>query len=442
MNLPKVLIIGQPFNNDTGGGITLTNLFKGWDRDKLAVACSGYYLLDNIDTEICNTYYQLGHKENKWCFPFNYLQRKYTSGLLKFDEKQIQNLTIKKSKFRISIIMNILYPLLEYLGLIHIVNKTVLSSEFRDWLVEYKPDVIYDQNASRAGILFCIEVQSFLQKPLIFHMMDDWPSVISIKGPFKNYWQKKIDMEFRRLLDQSTILMSISDEMAKEYKIRYNKNFVTFHNTIDIQFWEKFQRSSYELNETPTILYAGRIGLGIDNSLELIAKSIESINNELNTSIKFILQTNIKPTWINRYKNVSHSKYISYDDLPKTLSESDILLIPYDFSPTAIKFIKFSMPTKAPEYMITGSPIIIFAPAETAIAKYAKKYNWAKVITENNQKEVSGGIKQLIQLKDLRQIYSKNAVKLAVKNHNSIDITNKFRETICSISSIEVGTHK
>ena len=44
MILPKVLIIGQPFNNDTGGGITLTNLFNGWDRDKLAVACSGYLL--------------------------------------------------------------------------------------------------------------------------------------------------------------------------------------------------------------------------------------------------------------------------------------------------------------------------------------------------------------------------------------------------------------
>ena len=82
MIFPKVLIIGQPFNNDTGGGITLSNLFNGWDREKIAVACSGYLLLDNIDTEVCNTYYQLGHKEYKWIFPFNYLQRKYYSGLL------------------------------------------------------------------------------------------------------------------------------------------------------------------------------------------------------------------------------------------------------------------------------------------------------------------------------------------------------------------------
>jgi glycosyltransferase involved in cell wall biosynthesis len=435
MNFPKILIIGQPFNNDTGGGITLTNLFKGWDRDKLAVACSGYYLLNNIDTDICNTYYQLGHKENKWFFPFIFFQRKYTSGLIGFDKKKIQDLTIKKSEFRIKIIMKILYPLLEYIGLIHLVNKTVLSKEFMNWLLDYNPDIIYDQNASRAGILFCIAVQSFLQKPLIFHMMDDWPSVISIKGPFKNHWHRKIDLEFRRLLDQSTILMSISDEMAKEYKLRYNKDFITFHNTIEIQFWEKHQRSSYKLNENPTILYAGRIGLGIEDSLELIAKSIESINEELNISIKFILQTNIRPSWINHYRNTSHSEFIAYKDLPKTLSESDLLLIPYDFSPTAIKFIKFSMPTKAPEYMITGTPIIIFAPEETAISKYASKYNWGKVITKNNLSDVSDGIKQLIQLEDLRELYSKNAIRIAVKNHNAINITNKFRDTICSIIS-------
>ena len=33
MNFPKVLILNQPFNNVSGGGITLSNLFKGWEKD-------------------------------------------------------------------------------------------------------------------------------------------------------------------------------------------------------------------------------------------------------------------------------------------------------------------------------------------------------------------------------------------------------------------------
>jgi len=433
MELPKILIIGQPFNNDTGGGITLSNLFKGWDRDKLAVACSAYLLLDNIDTEVCNTYYQLGYKEHIWNFPFNYLQRKYTSGLVQFSEKRIQNLTIKKSKFRISIIMKLFYPVLEYLGLYNIMNKTNLSDDFCKWLDEYNPDIIYDQTTSRGGILFCLSVESYLKKPLVFHMMDDWPSTINLKGLFKKYWQRKTDYEFRILLDRATLLMGISEEMASEYKRRYNKTFITFHNPIDIDFWKKNQRTNYELNDNPTILYAGRVGLGIDKSLELIAMAVNKINEELNISIQFIVQTPEKPIWIKNYENVIHNSFVSYNDLPKVFSESDLLVLPYDFSPLSIKYIRFSMPTKASEYMITGTPILIFAPAETAVVKYAKKYNWAKVITESNIETITSSIKQLIENKDLREEYAKNAIKIAEKNHNSAQVTKLFKNEICSI---------
>ena len=76
MYLPKVLIINQPFNSNTGGGITLSNLFASWDKDKLAVACSGYLLSEEMDPTLCNNYYQLGSKERKWIFPFNFFGRK------------------------------------------------------------------------------------------------------------------------------------------------------------------------------------------------------------------------------------------------------------------------------------------------------------------------------------------------------------------------------
>ena len=35
MNYPKVFIFGQPFNNFSGGGITLTNLLRAGIRIKL-----------------------------------------------------------------------------------------------------------------------------------------------------------------------------------------------------------------------------------------------------------------------------------------------------------------------------------------------------------------------------------------------------------------------
>src|SRR3954454_2875220 len=143
MPLPKVLIVGRPFNNDSGGGVTLSNLFSGWNSDRLAVVCSGHVLEANIDITRCKNYYRIGAKEDKWIYPFSLLKRKYTSGPLKLSEKKFQNFTIPKSKLRVRLIMKYLFPFLEYTGISYVARKTILSPELCKWLDDFKPDVIY-----------------------------------------------------------------------------------------------------------------------------------------------------------------------------------------------------------------------------------------------------------------------------------------------------------
>lgn len=433
MSLPKVLIIGQPFNNNTGGGITLTNLFSGWDRDKIAVACSGYLLLDNIDPTVCNTYYQLGNKEHKWIFPFNLLKRKYPSGLIKFNGQKVYDLTIPKSKLRIKIIMNFLYPFLKYIGLYHCIEKTELSEDFCNWVNDYKPDIVYTQASSRNAVLFCISVHNSLKKPFIFHMMDDWPALIGNKGFFRKYWHKKIDSELRILLEKASLLMSISDYMTHEYKKRYGKYFVAFHNPIDIEFWGKYQKDDYKLGDSPTILYAGKTSLGVKTSLEIVAKAIQYINDTLNMSIKFNLQIKENPSWITKYSCVERKSFVPYNDLPKVFSEADFLILPYDFSRESIKYVQYSMPTKATEFMISGTPIILFAPKETAIVKYCQLHDCAKIITENNIQSFANSIKDLINNESERLHIAKNAKRLANEKHNSLKVTNDFERIIKSL---------
>lgn len=433
MTLPKVLIIGQTFNNKTGGGITQSNLFSGWDKDKLAVACTAH-LIRNSDPDICDNYYQLGQKEHKWVFPFSFLHRKFPSGSIKFKQEQFtESSFVKHTNFRSKLVDNFFYPLLKSSGLIHSISRIELSPDFCKWLQDFKPDVIYAQGQDRERILFSLQLHSYLKKPLIYHFMDDWPSTVSEKGFFKNYWFKKIDHDLRMLLGKATLLMSISDSMAEEYKIRYSKNFITFHNTVNIDFWEKYQKVDYKLSTSPTILYAGRTGLGIQSSLEIVAKAVDVINEELNTSIKFVLQTPEIPKWISKYTCVEHKGLVSYNDLPKRFSEADILLIPYDFSPKSIKYIQYSMPTKVPEYMMSGTPILIFAPEMTALVKYAKKSEWAKIVSKNDIPNLCIAIKDLILNKYSREKIGQNAKKIAKEKHDSRIVSHNFKKLISSI---------
>jgi len=435
MSLPKVLIIGQPFNNNFGGGITQANLFGGWDKDKIAVVCTNH-MFNNLNTEICDTYYLLGSEEYKWAFPFSLLQRKVLSGQRKV--KKENNSSGNKPvevKLRTRIIDNYFYPFLEYTGLFHIISKITLSGKLCKWIDDYNPDVIYAQATTREAVLFCGLMQAYIKKPMIYHVMDDWPSTISQKGPFKNFWHKKIDRELRALLDKSTVLLSISHDMAAEYKTRYGRDFITFHNPIEIDFWKSHQRTSYELGATPTVLYAGRIGPGIETSLETIAEAIEQVNRHFKRSVKFILQTKDKPLWVENYPCVQHKSLVAYSELPKVFAEADFLYLPYDFSKESIRFIKYSMPTKAPEYMISGTPIIMFGPGETALMKDGKRNNWAKVVTENNVEALAEAINALVTNDDLRKEIAQNAIRIAEANYNSVKIRDQFKEVITSIAS-------
>ena len=45
---PRVLLFGHCFNNYTGMGITLTNLFADWPKNNIAVWADG------VEPELCN----------------------------------------------------------------------------------------------------------------------------------------------------------------------------------------------------------------------------------------------------------------------------------------------------------------------------------------------------------------------------------------------------
>ncbi len=439
MNLPKVLIVNEAFNNHSGGGITLSNLFSGWDTDKIAVVCNSFILERNVDTRTCKTYYQLGSKELRFIFPFNIISRKRYSGLINFDERPAMEIIPQvmpvKSNFRHKIVMKYLFPFLEHIGFIDKISKQQLSPELCKWLDDFNPDIIYAQAHNIPDITLILLLRAYLKKPLVFHMMDDWPLMVTGSSLLKTIQLKRNDNAFKELLKQSDLLMSISDEMTNAYKLRYEKDFTVFHNPIDIEFWKKFQRDNYELSEYPTILYAGRLGIGIDESLELIAKAVELVNNDLGLNVKFILQAMKNPSWSANYKCVEHRGFVAYDDLPKKFSEADFLILPYDFSSKSIQFIGYSMPTKATEYMISGTPIIIFAPEQTALVNYAKKHHWAKIITENNIVALSEAIICLIQNKTERRKLAQNAIKIAESNHSLLKVSDEFRNILCSLTN-------
>ena len=104
---------------------------------------------------------------------------------------------------RTTLVDQFFYPSISWLGLVYFASRGNLSSDFKSWLAEFKPDVLYLQVSTRQSVSFAQQLYDYLKIPAVIHMMDDWPSTIGQKGLFKNYYRRKIDKEFRRLFRYS-----------------------------------------------------------------------------------------------------------------------------------------------------------------------------------------------------------------------------------------------
>ena len=432
-NFQRVLIFGQPFNDFSGGGITLSNLFKGWPKDKIAVAFLGHGLF-NVTTDICQTYYQLGREEHKWIFPFNLIQRKFESGLKNLTPSKEVPINHIHKGLRYQLVNDIFYPFLRWIGVFHFASRISISERFKKWLLEYKPDVLYLQVSTREELSFANELIEFQNWPSIIHVMDDWPSTISNKGPFKTFWAKKIDKEFKALLQKIDLPLSISDAMSAEYLQRYGIIFLPFHNPIETDAWLLHSKRDYSLsNEYVKILYSGRIGIGITESLLEVASALESINNE-GYNVKLHIQTPTRgPTILSllkKFNSVIINPFVELKDIPKIFSEADILVLANDFNKEGLDYLKFSMPTKASEYMISGTPILVYSPEESAVSKFFKHNECGLCVTKHDNEVLSDAFKFLINNKGYREKISIKAVLYALEKFDAQKVRHEFQHLI------------
>ena len=433
---PKVLIIGEPFDKFSGYGITISNLFKGWPKEQLALASRA-----NIsavgDFSVCQTYYQLGYNKKLHPFPFSLFLKAIECGVLQSTIQQPQKLpgVSNQQKGRFKKVYRFINNALNYLGIEPYVYNLKLDDDFKKWLDEFNPDVIYSHLMSVEMIRFVTRVQQFTGKPIIIHMADEWHKSLYKNSIVYKNWQKIVDRELRALFTKSKVAMSICQAMSDEYQQRYGKEFLPFHNPINLDDWLPYSKTTYQANEKFKIAYTGRLGTGNVKTIRVVANSISRLTNS-GYQIELDLYTKDSGDYnqelFKDFVGVNVKKSIPHSEIPKTLPQYDLLLLPLDFDENELEYALLSMPTKMSEYMVSGTPIMVFADKRTALAKYAAENKCAMVVTEPTVDACSKAIKELYESENLRKKLGETANKLAIRDEDAIKVREKFRNAIIS----------
>jgi len=432
---PKVLIVGTPLNQTSGSSITVSSLFHEWPAERLAVIHNASHGNDpgrakqfRLRMEMVLPWMKRGAK---WQTREEILSVPRSS--LKGKNTHPRHFSLHRDVFR---------RLVEYLGIAALVRQFPLTPDLIDFVTEFRPDVLYTQLGDIPVAVLLQHLATHFNVPYVVHIMDDYPSTLYRDGVFAENVRRKMQSQLMQIFGQAATCMGICQAMCDEYSLRYGREFIPFHNTVDLSIWQGETVRVTQEKSSFNLAYSGRIGVSCLTSIRETCEVIENCNNP-DIAVTFDIYVNNIDQALRTapFLNQAHPS-IRVKEAPKTpgaiaslLRAADVLVLPIDFDRDSIEYIRFSLPTKVPAYMATGVPVLVYGPPGVASVKYAKTEGWAHVIEERSSEALKQGILRLCVDKQLRALLSQRARRLAALKHDARQVREQFREAI--VSSVE-----
>jgi glycosyltransferase involved in cell wall biosynthesis len=404
MKFPRVLVIcPTPINLYCGGGVTMASFFKGWPKDSIAQIY--IFPIKPQDHSIVET---------------ELVIRSYGSS-----NKKI----LKEIKFIRKVIS-------KASGYYFADFKAILS-----WCQTFLPQVIYAQPCDPLPFYWWLpyRLSQSLEIPLITHIMDDWPGLLEKKYISNIPKVCILKHELPRLLKSSQKNLGISDQMCKAFEKRYNVPFVKFHNSIEVEKWMEICQNYEDTKNVFNISYTGALvsRMQLQSVIDLavvVSRLREKGHNIFFNIYASHLYDKVANSHLTGFPGVLYRGYIEHAKLPGCLASADVLFLPVNFDGKSLHFVRYSMPTKVPEYMASGTPVLVYGPLETPPVSYADSCKWGYVVSNRNLEELENAVLELMSSVKLRKELGQRARNLALQDFDADKIRQEFRQLICDVT--------
>lgn len=425
-DFPRVLFItSAAFNHVSGGGITFTNLFQGWPSDRIATVHND---TTPVTTDVCQRYYRLRPCEISTWPILDWLRSDSATGPV--DVVAESNLSppgplrwIKTAIFGDGL------P-----------ERGILSPSLVAWIEEFQPEVIYTILGSTGMMDLVEQIAHRFRLPHVVHFMDDWQSAIYRGGLLSILQRRRMRALIARLVASALARFAICDAMSAEYADRFRRPFQSFQNTVDIARWSPLARRSIAVARPVRLLYAGSV-LGFAQAGSLI-ECCEAVAALRRAGFPIALDIYSPPahTTLLRDRLLCdeairlHDVLADDDEYFRSLAAADILLLPVNFDGHSVRYIRLSMPTKVPSYLVSGTPILVYGPAGVAQVDYARAAGWGHVVDQQDECALVAAVKRLAGDPALRQELSATARRIAAELHDSATVRIGFQSALAAAS--------
>ena len=420
---PRTLIITQAvFNNITGTGVLLTNLFDGWPKDKLAMIHFDDWNPLNYNNDICSMYYGLSSAEKRFVWPLSVIKKNIIKN--NSSQKKVFENTDHKNKYKL---------LVRILGGEEVIKKLIVSKDVIKWVKPFRPDVIYCHVSSLNHIRYILNIYQRLKIPIVFHVMDDILFSKHGNGILSFFIKYMFQSKFKQLIDISAARLGIGDMMCETYINIFKTEFLPFSNPVDCNYWNCITEEN-SIDQF-TIVYAGTIN---NKNLVLLKQASEIIEKLYNADYNIKLTIYSFKSRADHYrKELSKNRCVdvlevpdSNDQLKQAFSTARLLFLPVDFTKESTNRMKLSIFAKLPLYLSTGVPILYMGPTGIASYDLLKKNEAAHFVTENKKDLLETKLDQLYYDSDLLHMPVASALNLARDQFEKSKVRSDFLDVL------------
>jgi glycosyltransferase involved in cell wall biosynthesis len=439
---PRVLFVTpHAFNGITGGGITFTNLFRTWPKERLATIHN-----DPVptSTEVCDRYYVLTERELALS-PLLAWGRQLVGGRVHREaeahaerENGKGTMASPGSESTGDGIRGFLRKLIGD----SVPQRADLSEQLERWIREFRPELLYTILGPNDFMSLVEKIRRRFNLPLVVHVMDDWMSAAYRRGVLAPLMRRQMRRQVTHFFGIARCRIGICHAMCEEYEKRYGYPFVPFQNAIDIERWQEFVRNNAAVSECAEILYVGSVfSFAQLDSLIDCARAVAALNE---AGMDVQLRIASPGFLIGPYRHAIEVQGCVTVEDPITDDETffsriagaDLLLLPVNFDEESVRFIRYSMPTKVPAYLASGTPILVYGPREVAQVRYAQDLRWGHVVDKRNKAALFNALRLLLTNLDRREDLRTCAQATARKHHDAALVRARFHEVLCRAANV------
>ncbi len=278
-------------------------------------------------------------------------------------------------------------------------------------LKKIKPDKVLGVCPNGEFFIIAYQASRELGIPFMAHMHDLWEEnmaegSIRLKNAVK--WEPAI-------LKNADTVFCMTDIQKEFYQNKYGLNASILPHTLPserIQNIAPFDPAKYE-REPVSIVYTGNISsiMNLD-AVQQFIKAIDYMPEHY--QIKMFVSWSTEKL---KKQKVFHSrveyKWLPKEAVQKEMQEAHALFLPLSFKNASMDEVRTVFATKTLDYLVSGTPILVYSPADAYHSISAKEKGWGYVVDEDDPKKLAEALKKLTSNQEMAQQIVNNACREA-----------------------------